>query len=80
MRAVLVELKRLFGGTTPAGRLLQNAPDLALSCQSLQSQSRGERDFEYLRDIFVGGGGGGSLMGGSGGGAGGGSSGVDQGS
>jgi hypothetical protein len=63
MAAVLAELRRLFGEGTPAGRLLQNAPDLALSCQSLRSQSRGERDFEYLRDVFVGGsssGGGGS--------------------
>jgi hypothetical protein len=59
LAAVLQELGRLFGGKPPPGQLLQGAPDLALSCQSLQGQSRGERDFDYLRDIFSGGGGGG---------------------
>lgn len=72
LAGVLGELRRLFGAKTPPGRLLQNAPDLALSCQSLQSQSRGERDYDYLRDIFSGGGGPMAALGGGGGGAGGG--------
>ena len=54
LAGVLDELARLFGASTPAGRLLQNAPDLALSCQSLRAQSRGERDYDYLKDIFSG--------------------------
>jgi hypothetical protein len=87
LAGVLQELSRLFGPKTPPGRLLQNAPDLALSCQGLQGQSRGERDFDYLRDIFSGGGlgalggssgneGGSSSSGGGGGNGGGDSSGV----
>lgn len=53
---MLSELRRLFGAARPPGALLQGAPGLALSCQSLQGQSRGERDHDYLKDIFSGGG------------------------
>ncbi|KAI8477007.1 MAG: hypothetical protein J3K34DRAFT_515981 [Monoraphidium minutum] len=78
MAGVLQELSRLFGAGTPPGRLLQGAPGLALSCQSLQGQSRGERDFDYLKDIFSGGAGAvGRAAGGGGGDGGGGGGGGD---
>lgn len=57
LAGVLAELQRLFGGTAAqAARLLADDPGLALSCQSLQGQSRGERDAGYLGDIFGAGG------------------------
>lgn len=52
LRGVLDELQRLFGKTNNAALLLEGNPELALSCQSLHNQSRGERDADYLRDML----------------------------
>ena len=57
LAGVLEELRRLFGSSAPPGRMLQNSPDLALLCQTLAGQSRGERDEDYLADVYTGGGG-----------------------
>lgn len=58
LKAVLAEASRLFGAAdgTAAARLLLNSPELADMCQSLKHQSRGERDTDYLRDIYTAGG------------------------
>jgi len=53
LRGVLTELERLFGSSQGPARipamLVQN-PGLALSCQSLSGQSRGDRDTSYVED------------------------------
>ncbi|WIA08735.1 hypothetical protein OEZ85_008159 [Tetradesmus obliquus] len=54
LQEVLAELQRLFGASCSPLQLLQSNPDLALSCVSLQGQSRGDRDAEYLCSIFSG--------------------------
>ncbi len=56
---VLSELQRLFCSGSKGGdpvALLQRTPSLALSCQSLSHQARGDRDPEYLSSIFCAGG------------------------
>jgi hypothetical protein len=54
LQQVLAELQRLFGTSCNPLQLLQSNPTLALSCVSLQGQSRGDRDAEYLGSIFSG--------------------------
>ena len=51
---VMSEMQRLFGckGEAAAVQLLQRNPSLVWSCQSLSHQSRGDRDLDYLGDIF----------------------------
>jgi hypothetical protein len=54
LQEVLAELQRLFGASCNPLQLLQSNPSLALSCVSLQGQSRGDRDADYLGSIFSG--------------------------
>ena len=54
LQQVLAELQRLFGASCDPLQMLQNNPGLGLSCVSLQGQSRGDRDAEYLGSIFSG--------------------------
>jgi hypothetical protein len=44
LSAVLQEMQRLFGANSRPLQLLQRNPALALMCESLQQQSRGDRD------------------------------------
>ncbi|KAF8072727.1 hypothetical protein HT031_000387 [Scenedesmus sp. PABB004] len=60
LQAVLDDLARLFGDAAEPLQLLERDPGLALSCQSLQGQARGDRDAAYLGDIFGPASGGGS--------------------
>lgn len=53
LSALLAEMQRLFGSSCQPLRLLASNPGLAWSCQSLASQSRGDRDAEYYGNIFV---------------------------
>jgi hypothetical protein len=54
-KGVLSEMQRLFGcKSEPAAvQLLQQNPSLVWSCQNLSHQSRGDRDADYLGDIFT---------------------------
>eukprot|EP00878_Enallax_costatus_P027679 GHUV01029822.1.p1 GENE.GHUV01029822.1~~GHUV01029822.1.p1 ORF type:complete len:107 (+),score=32.05 GHUV01029822.1:60-380(+) len=52
LTSVLDEMQRLFGATAQPLVLLQWTPGLAYSCQSLESQARGDRDAAYLGGIF----------------------------
>lgn len=54
LQEVLTEVQRLFGASRDPLQLLQANPSLAHSCVSLQGQSRGDRDAEYLGSIFSG--------------------------
>jgi hypothetical protein len=54
LQEVLTEVQRLFGSSANPLQLLQANPSLALSCMSLQGQSRGDRDTDYLGSIFSG--------------------------
>jgi hypothetical protein len=48
LERVLGEVRRLFGAAQDPAVLLARDPSLALSCQGLRGQSRGERDEQYL--------------------------------